>query len=51
MHDDISYHQSRKGSSFFATSGDSVSESGYSEKFEVSPALLYKHIKKEKGIT
>lgn len=28
------------GSSFFATSGDSVSESGYSVKFDVSPGLL-----------
>ena len=29
-----------KGSSFLATSGDSVSESGYSVKLEVSPGLL-----------
>ena len=36
----IIYHQSMKGSSFLATSGDSVSESGYSVKFEVSPGLL-----------
>lgn len=27
------------GSSFLATSGDSVSESGYSVKFEVSPGF------------
>jgi hypothetical protein len=33
-------HQSKKGSSFFYTSAESVSESGYSEKLEVSPALL-----------
>lgn len=33
-------HQSKKGSSFLDTSGDIVSESGYSEKLEVSPALL-----------
>jgi len=35
----ISSHHSRKGSSFAFTSGDWLSESGYSEKFEVSPAL------------
>jgi len=34
-----SLHQSRNGSSFFGTSGDRVSESGYSEKLDVSPAL------------
>jgi len=33
-------HQSMNGSSFLATSGDSVSESGYSVKLEVSPGLL-----------
>ena len=33
-------HQLMKGSSFLLTSGDSVSESGYSVKLEVSPGLL-----------
>jgi len=36
---DNNTHQSRNGSSFLGTSGDKVSESGYSEKLEVSPAL------------
>lgn len=40
----INYHQSKKGSSFLETSGDNVSESGYSEKFEVSPAFLYSRL-------
>ncbi len=32
-------HQFMNGSSFFVTSGDSVSESGYSVKLEVSPGF------------
>ena len=33
------HHQSKKGSSFLCTSEERLSESGYSEKLEVSPAL------------
>ena len=32
-------HQSKNGSSFFGTSAERLSESGYSEKLEVSPAF------------
>jgi hypothetical protein len=35
----LKVHHSKKGSSLGLTSGDALSESGYSEKFEVSPAF------------